>query len=369
MKRIRVLLTIPQLVFGGAERQLLELARRLDRVRFEPTVAVLKPGGPLEAEAREAGVTVEAMMRRSRFDLSPVLKIAAWARRGRPAVIHSFLFLDGFYARLGGALAGAPRVASLRGEDYRRGSPHDYADRALQGLATRLVANSAWMRDQARARGLNRAPIAVIPNGVDTARFERLPSRAAARQAWGLPADAFVVGYIGRFSPEKDPAAFARVARLVAAQEPGARFLMAGDGPERASVEQAVREAGLADRFVFAGWVADSARVLAALDALALTSVTESAPNVVLEAMASGTPVVSTAVGGALEMVDHGAAGLLARPGDAEALAAAVLRLRRDPALADELRRAGRARVHAGYSMEAMTSRYEALYEELAGQA
>ena len=158
MKRVRVLYTIPELCVGGAERQLLALAKGLDRGRFDPVIAVLRPGGRLEQEAREADIPILETPRRRRFDPGPLVELVSFMDANAIPIVHSFLFLDGFYARLASALVRTPiRVASLRGMDYAPGSPRCYVDRALKGLTTCLVANSQWMRANAVGWSRDRA--------------------------------------------------------------------------------------------------------------------------------------------------------------------------------------------------------------------
>lgn len=368
MKPVRVLYTIPELCVGGAERQLLALACGLDRARFDPAIAVLRPGGALEPEAREAGVTVIEAPRLSRFDVMPVLRIAGRLIESRVRVIHSFLFLDGLYARPAALLAGTPvRVASLRGVDYAPGTPHCYVDRALKECTTCLVSNSSWMRQTALAWGMTRVRIEVIPNGVDFAPFAGGGDRHALRKSLGLSGADFVVGIVGRLSLEKDHPTFLRCAAEVVAACPRAAFVIVGDGPERQRLERMVGYLGLEDRVRMTGWRADIPDLLSGLNVLALTSTSESFPNAILEAMAGGLPVVATRVGGVAELVAEGETGLLAPAGDAHALAQHLLKLEADTALRARLGQAGWQRARQQFSVERMVQRYEDLYEDLLG--
>jgi len=364
---IRVLYTIPDLCVGGAERQLVALAGGLDRRRFAPAIAVLRPGGMLESEARDAGVEVIPAPRRARLDPLPALRLASYVRRRGVDVVHTSLFLDGVYGRVAGVLGGARvRVASLLGIDYAKGSMRWRLDRLLGRVTSCLAVNSAWMRREAEARGLACGRTEVIPNGVDADRFAG-GDRAAARRELGLGEGDFVVAAVGRLSPEKDHATLLRCAARVAQACARARFVIAGDGPARPALERMVAELGLAGRVVMAGWRLDVRPVLWAADALALTSRSESFPNAVLEAMAAGLPVVATRVGGVPEMVREGETGLLAEAGDAAGLARHLLRLEADPGMRARMGEAGRARARDEFPLSAMVRRYERLYERLLG--
>ena len=366
MSRVRVLYTVPELCVGGAERQLLDLARGLDRRRFDPAIAVLRPEGALEPEARDAEIEVVCAARRGRFDPMPALRLAQHIEEHSVKVVHSFLFLDGVYARLGAALARAPvRVASMRGIDYAPGSPRCVVDRALKALTTCLVANSEWMRRRALGWGMDGVRFEVIPNGVDFRRFEGVGDRIQARRELGLNHDDFVVGIVGRLSPEKDHGTFLRAAAKVAAECPRAAFVIVGDGPERPLIERTISFCGLGERVKMVGWRQDVPSLLSAMNVLALTSLSESFPNAILEAMAAALPVVATDVGGVAELVEPGVTALLASPGDADGVAQHLLTLANDGDVRRRMSAAGWRRARERFSLEAMVQRYERLYEEL----
>jgi len=365
VKRTRVLYTIPELCVGGAERQLLALAKGLSRQRFQPFIAVLRPGGALEAEAKEAGIEIAVFPRGGRFDLSPVAALAKLLSRRRVRIVHSFLFLDALYARLAAGLAGTSvRIASLRGVDYAPRSIHAYLDRFLALSTTCLVTNSFWIRRQAKEWGFRRVRTETIPNGVDAARFVG-KDRFALRKELEIEPSAFVVGIVGRLSPEKDHATFLRCAAEVAKACPRACFVVVGDGPERERIERATAYLGLEGVVRMTGWREDIADVMPAFNVLALTSRSESFPNVILEAMAAGVPVVATRVGGVPEIVEDGRTGLLRAAEDDRGLAREVLRLESDAALRTRIVETAYNVVREEYSIERMVRRYEGLYREL----
>jgi glycosyltransferase involved in cell wall biosynthesis len=148
-----------------------------------------------------------------------------------------------------------------------------------------------------------------------------------------------------------------------AALVPDATFVLAGDGPLRAELEQRARELGVAGRCLFLGERADVPDLLAAADLFLLPSLWEGLPLSVLEAMAAGRPVVATAIGGTDEAVTDGVTGLLVPPRDPAAIAAAIARLRDDPGLAERLAAAGRARVEREFSSRATAERVMRIYD------
>ncbi|MBI3076986.1 MAG: glycosyltransferase, partial [Deltaproteobacteria bacterium] len=188
----------------------------------------------------------------------------------------------------------------------------------------------------------------------------------AVRAELGVGPAAPLVGMIACLKPQKDPLAFVEVARRIAERLPRARFVLAGDGRLRPAVEAAVARAGLGARLRLLGWRRDVPRLLRALDLFVLTSRWEGLPLTYLEAMATGVPIVGTAVDGAPEAVHHGEQGLLCRPGDLDAMAAGAVEILQTPALAREMAARGMARARE-FDRWKMLGAHEALYLRLAG--
>jgi glycosyltransferase involved in cell wall biosynthesis len=207
----------------------------------------------------------------------------------------------------------------------------------------------------------------VVPNGVDLTRFK--PSRRARAQArleLGIPGDAWVVGTVGRLSPEK---AQGLLVDAMAAQLGDRRQLvLVGDGPERAALTARIAATGKARHIHMTGARSDVQNMLAAFDAFALTSRTEGLPLVLLEAMAMGLPVVSTAVGGIPDLVEHRVTGFLLPSGDVARLSRQLAMLANDYTLSRQVGEAGRRQVLARYSLDRMANEYEALYTSLVRQ-
>ena len=189
-------------------------------------------------------------------------------------------------------------------------------------------------------------------------------ARAAARAELGLPAGAFVVGTVGRLVREKNQAALVRaMAPLLSATR---RLVIVGDGEERAAVERAVAALGDKSPFVaLLGARSDTPRIYAALDVFALSSDSEGLPLVIVEAMASALPVVSTAVGGIPAVVVEGVTGALVPAGDVNALSARLAQLAASPTLGVTWGTEGRRRALARYSAERMVNDYFAVYERI----
>jgi glycosyltransferase involved in cell wall biosynthesis len=190
----------------------------------------------------------------------------------------------------------------------------------------------------------------------------------AVRRELELPLDAPVLGNVGRFSPQKNPLDWVRVAGKVARALPDCHFLLVGDGPLRAEVEAALVEAGIADRTVLTGLRRDVPRMLAAMDVFLLTSLWEGLPRVIPQAMAMEIPVVANRADGTVEAISHGETGFLADPSDLDALAAHCLALLQNPDQRRIMGERGRAFAIREFDVREMVAQIERLYEVLLAQ-
>jgi glycosyltransferase involved in cell wall biosynthesis len=202
----------------------------------------------------------------------------------------------------------------------------------------------------------------VIPNGVDTQRFQPNAEAAArVRHELHIPKDAPVTGIVAALRPEKNHLLFLEAAALVRSKRPDARFVIVGDGPERPAIELGIQRFRLGECVHLLGSRSDIPEVLSACDAFMLTSHNEANPVSILEAMSVGLPVVSTNVGSVCESVEHGVTGFLAQPGNACDLADSLLTIFNDAALAAQFGAAGRQEVVDRWSLESMVRGYEDL--------
>lgn len=349
---MRVGLIIGQLSVGGAEGQLRELVRRLDRGRFEPRVYCLAgTAGDLRAEIEAEGVPVRVV---GSVGLPRARRLAAALREDRVDLVHSWLFVANTYAAAARLLgARAPLVTSAR-NCKSQGPGHDLGNIAAFRMSRAIVANSEAVREYIVSRYRAPAPrVRVVRNGVDAERF-----RPAARRDGGTLT---VVG-VARMVEQKNPWLFARAAAAIAGGLPNVRFVLAGQGPLRAAIEAWVRGEGLADRIALPGERRDVERLLCDADVFWLTSSWEGSPNVVLEAMASGLPVVATDVGGTRELLRDGSEGFLARPGCLEDFIQLGGRLLRDTELRFRMAAAARGRA-LEFSMDRMVAEMHDVYQ------
>ena len=367
MRKLRVLTLVDKpTVTGGAERLAAVVAMKLDPARFESVLCASRQTDEplLDRELGEAGIGVLALGRRSTLDLLAWRPLVSVLRDGVD-VVHAHMFGSNVWGTVLGRLSGVPVVVahehtwSFQGRPLRR-----FLDRELVARwADVFVAVSGEdRRKMIEVEGVDPAKIRLIPNGIPS------PANGAVadvRAELGIESGVPVLGVVCELRAQKALEVLFEAAALLLAEFPTLKVLVAGDGPERARLEEGARRLGVANTVLFLGIRRDVPAVLAAVDVAVLSSDYEGSPLSVMEYMAAAKPVVSTRVGGVPELVKEDVHGLLVEPRDPEALAEAVTRLLRDPALAKRLGAEGRQRQQREFSLEAMVRRIEDLYEEL----
>ncbi len=355
----RVGLVIGQLTYGGAESQLFELARALAAKAAPaagPVVYCLSASSePFGSRLRDAGVKLEVLPSRGSFDLSRVMALRRALRDDGISVVHAFLFLASGYAYLATrARRGVRLVTSARNCKPEPNPLRRAVLRAAFRASARVLCNSKEMERYARSYyGAPEGRTVVVLNGVDTGRFD-LPHREHS----GIR-----IGTVGRIEKQKNLGVFLDAAALVLAERPDARFEIVGDGSLRTHFEAEVEKRGLRGIVSLPGTRGDVPSFYAGLDQFWLTSDYEGTPNVVLEALASGLPVVATRVGGTPEVVEDGVTGMLVDAGDPVSVAAASLALARDPERSAEMGRRAAVSARERFSIAAMVRATEAVYE------
>ena len=359
--RRRIGLVIGQLTYGGAESQLFELARGL-AASAEPIVYCLSASDePFGARLREAGVKLRVLPSRGSFDLQRVWKLRRALREDGVEIVHAFLFLASGYAYL--ATRGLPSARLVTSARNCKPEPNPLRRAVLKAAfraSARVICNSREMARYAAAYyGAPPERTCVVLNGVDASRF------AARRERH----DGLRIGTVGRIETQKNLDAFLDAAALVLATRPDATFEIVGDGSLRARYQAEVERRGLVGIVSLPGTRSDVPAFLAAIDQFWLTSDWEGTPNVVLEAMAAGLPVIATRVGGTPEVIDDASTGVLVDAGDAVGIAVAALRLAAEPDAAREMGRRAAEAVAARFSIAAMVSATAAVYDAaLAGE-
>jgi glycosyltransferase involved in cell wall biosynthesis len=349
---------------GGTERQMTELVRRLDRDRFEVHVACIHRRGAWFDRAAEHAASIAEFPITGFGRAATVVqarRFARWCRERDLAIVHTADLYANIFGLPAAGFAGVPvRIGNRRELNPHRSAAQIAVQRAANGCAHAVVANS---QAAARCLAAERVParrVHVVPNGIDPAAYEPCEHDRPVRR----------IVTVANLRTEKAHDVLIDAAALVLKRYPDAEFVFAGGGPRRAALEALARLRGVAGQIRFLGHCEDIPRLLAGCDLFVLPSRSEAFPNGVLEAMAAGLPIVATRVGGITELIEHQRTGVLVPPDDVRALAFAILDLVQWRNHARELGRAARRVVETRYSYRRMVEQFERLYvEQLAVRA
>jgi len=362
LDRIRVVHIINDMEVGGAQRQVLNLFRAIDRRRFDLRLVCLAAKGAFGDQLKREGFEVVALGKRGRVDSAMVRRLVRLLGERRPDVAHCSVFTANLWGRIAGKLAGVPVLiaheqSAVSLENWRR----RWIDRVLSRFTFRVLAVSDDLRRRVIAEeGISPGRVEVLYNAIDCDEIER----AAAAPLAALPGrEGFRVGVVGRLERRKDHLTLVRAAARVVREIPHAAFLLVGDGPDRPVVEREIARLGLEENVRLLGERDDVPRLLHAFDLYVLSSITEGLSLSILEAMAAGRAIVATRVGGNPELLDDGGAGVLVPARDPEAMADAVARLLRDPEQRRTLGARARARAREVFDVHRVARRLEGIYE------
>lgn len=366
---IRILHVIHGLPHGGLENGVVNLANHLPHPPFEQGICCLDRRGEM-ADRLPPQVPLWVLDRK-RHDIGLWFRLAKLIREWRPTIVHCRNWNSWLDSVMGRLLSGhrCRLVWSFHGFAAHDDFPlrRRLSSRLLARMSDRLV---AVCRDAATrfgsATGLDPDRFAVLYNGTDLDRFQP-GDRQQCRQALGLPADAHIAVTVASLVPVKNHATLLQaIAKLPSNTSQQNLFVWLGDGAERDSLQHKREHLELSERVLMPGKSDRVADYLAAADLFVLPSQLEGMSNAILEAMATGLPVIAGDVGGNPELVVHEETGLLVDPLDAEQMATALARLLSDPRLRERLGQAGRRRAEQLFSLPAMMRAYGGLYRELA---
>jgi glycosyltransferase involved in cell wall biosynthesis len=354
-----VLHTEASVGFGGQELRILTESRWLLDHGWGALIAA-QPGSPLLDESGRLGIPAVGVRMRRALDPPAFLALRRLIVERGVALVHTHSSVDSWLGGLAARASGRPVVRSRHvtiAVSRRRAMVYRLAHRIISSgeAAARVVA----------AAGVPGSRIVAVPPGVDTGRFHPGVSGAAVRAELGLDGVP-LVGLVANIRGSKGHDVFLDAARAVLAGEPAARFLIVGDGIGFDDVRRRVGTLGLEAAVRMTGFRRDIPEVMAALDVLVLPSIrSEAASQVIPQALAVGTPVVATRVGGSSEIVRDGETGRLVPPNDPAALASAILDCLRHPEGARAMALRGQALVHAHHTLDASMARTTAVYQAL----
>lgn len=383
-ERIRLLKFVTLFGVGGTEKQVMNLAARLDRERFDLRFGCLKLWGDLLDELERQQLEVTEYPLRSFYRPNAwrqMLRFSSSLRAGRTQIVHSYNFYANVFSIPAARLAGVPCViASIRDMGAYMTKVQQKAQKLVCRYADRVVVNAGAIRDWLVAQGYAPEKISLIRNGLDLSKYGTRNDGAVLRHQFWIPPHVPLVVMLSRLNPQKGIDQFLEAAAIVRQRCPRAHFLVVGEAfintdgvfrPDqvyRKILEQKAIQLGISDHTRFTGMRSDVAEILGASAVSVLPSFSEGISNTLLESMAAGASVVATRVGGTPEIIEDGKHGLLVPPGDSRALAEAICAVLEQPLLAGRLSHDARKRVEAEFSFDNMVRETEGLYEALLRQ-
>ncbi len=358
-------------MIGGTETQAVELARRLDPKRYQLTIGCLRREGPLLERLKDTPVEIMEVNLGGGLDspsgLLRIAKLAQFLRRKRFQIMHAHDLWSNLVGMAAAMLARTPvTITSQRDLSHHvwYGTYRRRVLRFLQRRSSLVLTNARAIRDGLIEQDhLPPEKVRVIYNGVDLDRFHTAPDRS--RIFPGREGNKMIVLVGNMVTDVKGQGVLIAAAHQVVSAYPKTQFVLVGEGAKRADFEKQVQEKGLQGNFLFLGRRSDVPAVLACCDIAVLPSLAEGLPNAVLEYLAAGLPVVATALGGNLEIIQDGATGLLVPPQDPHALSAALLKLLSNEDLAAKIARSGHDYVKQNFSFERLVADMDQLYAKL----
>ena len=325
---------------------------------------VAHAGGELRRRAEE-GLELIPLAPRTEMDLKAAWRLSRVIKQLRPDVVHAHDPHGVAMAALALSMITRPpkpRLIAARRVDFHLG--RNALSRWKYRQVDCFICASDAIRQMILRDGVAKARAVTVHEGIDLARVEAAPPAGIHEELW-LPRHAPLVGNVAALVPHKGQRHLVDAAAEIVRQEPDARFIIAGEGELRETLERQIKHHDLEKHVLLAGFRPDVLSLHKAFDVFVMSSVTEGLGTSLLDAMACGKPVVATSVGGMPEVVVHGETGLLVPPRDHLAMAEAILRLLKDRPLREQMGAAGLARVRAHFTSEVMVRNTVRVYERI----
>ena len=354
--------------FYGAESVISALAHDMRQMGHSVYVAVFEnehlPRNSVATQLEERGISVVRVRCRGRVDRQTIKTIREILHSREIQLLHTHGYKADIYGYLASRRMGVPAIATchLWTRQTRAIRIYEFLDSLFLRHFDAVVAVSDLIGKEVRRAGIAPGKLTTIDNGIDLSPFESAsPSLPGELGTDGR----LLVGTVGRLVTQKGIRYFLMAAQQALEKHPDLLFAVVGDGPDRRDLEQLAGKLGIAGSVFFTGSRADMPQVYASLDIFALASLDEGMPMAVLEALASGRPVIATEVGAVAKLIVPGETGIMLQPADTGGLAQAILSLVDNPELRERLGRNGKARVYEQFSSRVMSRKYLQIYERL----
>jgi sugar transferase (PEP-CTERM/EpsH1 system associated) len=367
-RTIKVIHLATRLTLAGVGNVVASLVRGMPSQSYRSIVWCLEEADVVGEDLRAEGHQVVDLQKRRRRDFALFFRLAALLRSDRIDIIHCHDELSWFYGTVGAWLAAMPRVVStVHGRRFDTSRRHLWEQKVLGSMSTSIVGVSASLREQVIDEvGISPGKVSIIRNGIKIEPLEKSADRRRqTRKCLGIPESAIVLGCVGRLDPVKNLDLLIEASAGAIHVIPSLQIIVAGEGPSKEHLMQKTAALGLNDKVHFLGLRKDVSDLLSAIDLYICSSDREGISLSILEAMAAERPVIATAVGGNLELIQHDETGLLIKKGDRDALVQAILSLSLDAQARRRLGQQARQSVEANFSLNRMLLDYDHLYQSM----
>lgn len=360
-----LLYVIPSLEVGGAERVVINLARTVDRNRFNPIVCCLNDKGILANELEKTGIRVIALNKKGKFDFSVISKLIRVIKENNIKIIHTHLWGANFWGRIAAKLTKIPVIiATEHNVDIWKPQVYFMLDRWLARKTDKIIVVSNKVKEFYAHKGIPTWKLEVIYNGIQAIHPQPVAYNPQIREEFGIKDNEIVLAIIGRLVPQKGHRyLFEAISSLNGQYR--LKVLVVGDGPLMANLKSQVAGLKLQERIIFTGLRKDVLKILEEVDILVMPSLREGLPITALEAMAAGVPIIATKVGGLPELIKDNKTGLLIEPANGVAIKDAIEKLINDKDLSDNLKNNARNTVQKEFNIMGMVNKTQRLYEGL----
>ncbi|MCK4262308.1 glycosyltransferase [bacterium] len=365
MSKIEILHLTTDSRIGGTEKNIIALVTHLDKDRYESKVVALMPGGELINKLRGYGIRAECLGMRNKFDLGAIFKLYRLIKNSKINILHTYLFHANILGRIVGRLVGVPVIiSSIRVMERRR--YHLWIDWLTNRMVDVETCVCEAVRNFTIEKGKIRADkLVTIPNAIDVQQYELNMDIEQKKMELGIELNYPILGVAGRLHKQKGHIYLLKAMLRIMREYPRAVLLVMGDGPLRTKLTIVCYKSLINNQLKFLGLRQDIKEIMALLDVFILPSLWEGMPNVLLEAMALGKPIVATRVGGVEELIEDGVSGALVPPADEEALAGAVIHILARPDKGRGLGKVARKEAERRFPVEDMVGETEKLYGRL----
>lgn len=353
---------------GGTETFAIDLVSRLSHKNIDIYLANLwVPSEMHDVASRKLGDRYIGIEGGYWISPATVWRTVQLFRTYRFDIIHAYGLRPGLLARLIGGFSACKHIClGIRGLDEQRTFLQSFLDRATEGLVDKVVCNAQAVADIRMKREKTKSDkIVVIPNGIDTNRFDPARLSSITRNHLDLSQEDFLIACVGNFRPEKDHDNLVHAVAAIKNEIAGVKFLLIGQDPKQKEIEALVQELGLEDYFVFTGPRQDIPEVLSVVDAFVLPSRSEGMPRALMEAMAMALPVVATDAGGTVELIENYISGIIVPKKNPDALAVGLMKVISDASLRRRIGPAARERILTEFSLNSMVDRYISFYQAM----